>query len=99
VESQGKTKTDCSWGRIFLRRMFDVFGIPLINLNRFPREKRRQYFTISFRPLSKRAVKSEIFETGLFRAIDVLIPLEKGGKAGLFGGAEWANRFANGDHP
>jgi len=30
--------------------------------------------------------KSEIFETGI-KAIDVLMPLERGGKAGLFGGA------------
>jgi F-type H+-transporting ATPase subunit beta len=30
--------------------------------------------------------KSEIFETGI-KAIDVLVPLERGGKAGLFGGA------------
>ncbi|MGB3798285.1 MAG: F0F1 ATP synthase subunit beta, partial [Lewinella sp.] len=37
-------------------------------------------------PLSKRAVRSEIFMTGI-KAIDVMIPLERGGKAGLFGGA------------
>lgn len=37
-------------------------------------------------PLSQRTTKSEIFETGI-KAIDVLTPLERGGKAGLFGGA------------
>ena len=37
-------------------------------------------------PLSERSTKSEIFETGI-KAIDVLVPLERGGKAGLFGGA------------
>ncbi len=36
--------------------------------------------------LQRRSTKSEIFETGI-KAIDVLLPLEKGGKAGLFGGA------------
>jgi F-type H+-transporting ATPase subunit beta len=36
--------------------------------------------------LSERSTKSEIFETGI-KAIDVLVPLERGGKAGLFGGA------------
>jgi F-type H+/Na+-transporting ATPase subunit beta len=36
--------------------------------------------------LAKRSTKSEIFLTGI-KAIDVLIPLERGGKAGLFGGA------------
>jgi F-type H+-transporting ATPase subunit beta len=37
-------------------------------------------------PLVRRSTKSEIFETGI-KAIDVLVPLERGGKAGLFGGA------------
>jgi F-type H+-transporting ATPase subunit beta len=36
--------------------------------------------------LSERSTKSEIFETGI-KVIDVLVPLERGGKAGLFGGA------------
>jgi F-type H+-transporting ATPase subunit beta len=36
--------------------------------------------------LARRPAKSEIFETGI-KAIDVLVPLERGGKAGLFGGA------------
>jgi F-type H+-transporting ATPase subunit beta len=36
--------------------------------------------------LLDRSVKSEIFLTGI-KAIDVLVPLERGGKAGLFGGA------------
>src|SRR5690625_5115117 len=35
-------------------------------------------------PLSERSTSSEIFETGI-KAIDVLVPLERGGKAGLFG--------------
>lgn len=37
-------------------------------------------------PLNRRSTTSEIFETGI-KAIDVLVPLETGGKAGLFGGA------------
>jgi len=37
-------------------------------------------------PLSQRATKMEVFATGI-KAIDVLAPLERGGKAGLFGGA------------
>jgi F-type H+-transporting ATPase subunit beta len=36
--------------------------------------------------LSQRTTRSEIFETGI-KAIDILSPLERGGKAGLFGGA------------
>jgi F-type H+-transporting ATPase subunit beta len=37
-------------------------------------------------PLARRTVRSEIFETGI-KVIDLLSPLERGGKAGLFGGA------------
>ena len=36
--------------------------------------------------LARRSTKSEVFETGI-KVIDVLMPLERGGKAGLFGGA------------
>ncbi|MGL1861422.1 MAG: F0F1 ATP synthase subunit beta [Pseudodesulfovibrio sp.] len=36
--------------------------------------------------LSERVTSEEIFETGI-KALDLLAPLEKGGKAGLFGGA------------
>jgi F-type H+/Na+-transporting ATPase subunit beta len=37
-------------------------------------------------PLSRRGLRAEIFETGI-KSIDLLSPLERGGKAGLFGGA------------
>jgi len=47
-----------------------------------------QWRTIHRAPpaLMQRSTKSEIFETGI-KVIDVLVPLERGGKAGLFGGA------------
>jgi F-type H+/Na+-transporting ATPase subunit beta len=37
-------------------------------------------------PAHEQATTSEVFETGI-KAIDLLSPLERGGKAGLFGGA------------
>lgn len=37
-------------------------------------------------PLTRHAVRSDVFESGI-KAVDVLAPLERGGKAGLFGGA------------
>jgi len=37
-------------------------------------------------PLNRRSTHSEILETGI-KAIDILTPLERGGKSGLFGGA------------
>src|ERR1022692_4524049 len=72
-------------GKEILGRMFDVFGNTIDHLPPIPRGERR---SIHQQPpqLSDRSVKSEIFQTGI-KAIDVLVPLERGGKAGLFGGA------------
>jgi len=72
-------------GKGTLSRMFDVFGhaidrgpplsdVVLRSVHRLPP------------PLAQRSTESEIFETGI-KVIDVLAPLERGGKAGLFGGA------------
>lgn len=41
-------------------------------------------------PLSRRAVRAEVFETGI-KVIDLLCPLERVGKAALFGGAGVGN--------
>ena len=72
-------------GKGILSRMFDVFG------NAIDREAALS--DVQWRsvhrappPLARRSTKSEIFETGI-KVIDVLVPLERGGKAGLFGGA------------
>src|SRR6202011_3843136 len=72
-------------GKGILSRMFDVFGNvidrgePLSDI---------EWRSVHRMPpsLAERSTKSEIFETGI-KAIDVLVPLERGGKAGLFGGA------------
>jgi len=37
-------------------------------------------------PLAERTTSTEVFETGI-KAVDLLAPLERGGKSGLFGGA------------
>ncbi|MEO6138595.1 MAG: F0F1 ATP synthase subunit beta [Luteimonas sp.] len=72
-------------GKSILSRMFDVFGHAI--------DRQPQPQGVSWRsvhrappPLVNRSTKSVIFETGI-KAIDVLMPLETGGKAGLFGGA------------
>jgi F-type H+-transporting ATPase subunit beta len=72
-------------GRSLLGRMFNVFGIPI--------DKREPLMDVSWRsihqatiPLVQQSTQSEILETGI-KAIDVLAPIERGGKAGLFGGA------------
>ena len=65
--------------------MFDVFGNAI---DRQPAPSDVQWRSVHRAPpsLARRSTKSELFETGI-KVIDVLMPLERGGKAGLFGGA------------
>ncbi len=72
-------------GKNIRSRMFDVFGNTI--------DRDAPLTDVEWRsvhrdppPLARRSTKSEIFETGI-KVIDVLVPLERGGKAGLFGGA------------
>ncbi|MCO5124777.1 MAG: F0F1 ATP synthase subunit beta [Rhizobacter sp.] len=72
-------------GKAIRSRMFDVFGRTIdgklppagVEWRSVHREPPR---------LVERSTASAIFETGI-KMIDVLVPLETGGKAGLFGGA------------
>ncbi len=66
-------------------RMFDVFGRTIDRLPA-PTDVRDRSVHRDPPPLSTRSTRSVVFETGI-KAIDVLLPLETGGKAGLFGGA------------
>ncbi len=72
-------------GKAILSRMFDVFGN---TIDCGPALADVQWRSVHRAPppLVRRSTRSEIFETGI-KAIDVLTPLERGGKAGLFGGA------------
>jgi F-type H+-transporting ATPase subunit beta len=72
-------------GKAILSRMFDVFG-NAIDRQPAPAEVQWRSVHRAPPPLTRRSTKSEIFETGI-KVIDVLVPLERGGKAGLFGGA------------
>ncbi len=72
-------------GKNILSRMFNIFGEPI--------DREEAPIDIEWRSvhrpppsLSRRTTKSQIFETGI-KVIDVLLPLERGGKAGLLGGA------------
>ncbi|MBU2571239.1 MAG: F0F1 ATP synthase subunit beta [Gammaproteobacteria bacterium] len=72
-------------GKNILSRMFDVFGRPI---DRLPMPSDIEWRSVHQMPppLARLSTKSELFETGI-KIIDVLAPLERGGKAGLFGGA------------
>jgi F-type H+/Na+-transporting ATPase subunit beta len=71
-------------GKAILSRMFDVFGNAI---DRLPAPD-VQWRSVHRAPpsLAHRSTRSQVFETGI-KVIDVLMPLELGGKAGLFGGA------------
>ncbi len=72
-------------GKALLGRVLNVFGDcidngePLQKLERWPIHRAPL-------PLRERVTRTEIFETGI-KALDLLSPLESGGKAALFGGA------------
>jgi F-type H+/Na+-transporting ATPase subunit beta len=66
-------------------RALNVFGNQIDRKGDLEIEKTRSIHQQPV-PLSKRSVSTEIFESGI-KVIDLLSPLEKGGKAGLFGGA------------
>src|SRR5271170_4989731 len=72
-------------GKAVLSRMFDVFGNVI---DRGAALADVQWRSVHRAPpsLTERSTKSEVFQTGI-KVIDVLVPLERGGKAGLFGGA------------
>ncbi|HBF34986.1 TPA: F0F1 ATP synthase subunit beta, partial [Candidatus Sumerlaeota bacterium] len=83
IDSGGPLKAPV--GRAILSRMFDVFGNVIDRGEPLPEMEWR---SIHHPPpsLAHRSTQSEVFETGI-KLIDVLSPLERGGKAGMFGGA------------
>ncbi len=72
-------------GDTVLGRMLDVFGSPIDGR---PAPVATEHRSIHQSPpkLSDRVLHSQILETGI-KAIDLLSPIERGGKTGLFGGA------------
>lgn len=84
VETRGKELT-VPIGKAIMGRMFDVFGNTIDKGEPLQKMERRNIHQDP-PPLAERSTKSEVFVTGI-KAIDVLMPLERGGKAGLFGGA------------
>jgi F-type H+/Na+-transporting ATPase subunit beta len=71
-------------GKNLLGRVISVFGKPIDMKGALEGDLRSIHQKPV--PLTDQSTVSEIFETGI-KAIDILAPLERGGKAGLFGGA------------
>ena len=72
-------------GDAILGRMLNVFGAPVDN-KPVPATSERRAIHQPPPLLEDRVVRSQILETGI-KAIDLLSPIERGGKTGLFGGA------------
>jgi F-type H+-transporting ATPase subunit beta len=72
-------------GKALLGRMLNVFGETIDNGEPIEDAPRRSIHSAPL-PLHQRVTRTEVFETGI-KALDLLAPLESGGKAGLFGGA------------
>ncbi|MGR9085613.1 MAG: F0F1 ATP synthase subunit beta [Gammaproteobacteria bacterium] len=72
-------------GQRLLGRMINVFGAPIDGGESFEGGTWRSIHQSPL-PLVQRSAKMEPFMTGI-KAIDLLAPLERGGKAGMFGGA------------
>lgn len=72
-------------GEATLGRMLNLFGVPVDDKPPLHTNESR---AIHQSPpwLEERVVQSQILETGI-KAIDLLSPIERGGKTGLFGGA------------
>ncbi len=72
-------------GKELLGRMLNLFGAPIDGGDPFGQI---EYRPIHGQPvdLARRVTGQEVFFTGI-KVIDLLVPLERGGKAGLFGGA------------
>jgi len=72
-------------GEELLGRMINVFGQPIDNGEPFKTDHFSSIHKAPL-PLSERVTQQQVFTTGI-KAIDLLAPLERGGKSGLFGGA------------
>jgi len=72
-------------GKALLGRMLNVFG-EVVDGGEPPEAADHWPIHRPLLPLADRTTSTEIFVTGI-KAIDLLAPLERGGKSGLFGGA------------
>lgn len=72
-------------GKSILGRMINVFGVAIDGKAEIDTAEVRSIHQTPPQ-LAQRSISSEVFETGI-KIIDLLAPLERGGKAGLFGGA------------
>ena len=79
------TEIEVPVGNAVLGRMFNVFGEPIDDKGEVNAQVYRSIHASPV-PLSELETGKQIFISGI-KAIDLLAPMERGGKTGLFGGA------------
>lgn len=72
-------------GEAVLGRMFNVLGDP-IDAKEAPKTERKDPIHRAAPAFEELSTQTEIFETGI-KVVDLIAPMLKGGKVGLFGGA------------
>ena len=73
-------------GESSLGRMFNVIGDPIDGGEEIAKSTKRLPIHRDPPAFIRQSTKAEVFETGI-KAVDLMTPFIKGGKAGLFGGA------------
>jgi F-type H+-transporting ATPase subunit beta len=73
-------------GEASLGRIFNVLGHPVDNKPEVPADSPRRAIHASAPTFEDQSTKIEQFETGM-KVIDLIAPMAKGGKVGIFGGA------------
>ncbi len=73
-------------GEAALGRIFNVLGRPIDKRDDLPADTPRRPIHATAPKFEDQATRIEIFETGL-KVIDLIAPMTKGGKTGIFGGA------------
>lgn len=73
-------------GAATLGRVFNLLGDPIDNGTPIPTDVQRMPIHRDPPRFEEQSVKTEILQTGL-KVVDLLVPFNKGGKIGLFGGA------------
>ncbi|MBZ0287353.1 MAG: F0F1 ATP synthase subunit beta, partial [Anaerolineae bacterium] len=73
-------------GEASLGRVFNVLGIPVDGGEAIPANTPRRPIHATAPDFSEQSTQIEVFETGM-KVIDLVAPMTKGGKTGIFGGA------------
>ncbi|MFO7322943.1 MAG: F0F1 ATP synthase subunit beta, partial [Chloroflexota bacterium] len=73
-------------GDVSLGRVFNVLGRPIDNGAPIPDDAPRRPIHADAPSFEEQSTRVEVFETGL-KVIDLIAPMTRGGKTGIFGGA------------